>query len=740
MVGASFSRTAALLLLAFATGLVAGCGGGGGGGDIPVSGIVYQGRLAGTRVANATVSAYVWSDLSTPVASTTTKSDGHYSLRLPSTAANKDVVLIAATPTPATSTNLRASLLVAAMPVSGRTNADIDIATTLAAEVAAKQGKDTNVAHFSDSSVQTIASEFRNWEGTANLQPVANGTELPAQFGAGLKPGSASSTYAATNPVIGNALQHLEETASADTLAAKRMVRWLRDTAHYLFNDGQSERNALRDALDEQRQVLHDEVQVSSAVGQRLGTVIKALFNGQEVWDGSSMVTMPPLRGQAPGNYTWQQNANGDKYLTYTGPAADGKSWIVTSTVPDATLNDRITITPANKLDTFQFTPVAGSYSIRAINTTESDSNRTLDWSITITFSGPATAPTSFAVTMSMKDPGLTGLVKLQGTVSGVVVAPASGSNGAPTYSQLSLTGSINAPFFIASLGSLTVKWYESTAKASNLQSVTLSNVLFTDNLSKPIKGSLSSASITFDRIASATQKPQFALPNDMKVSGSQISFSDHTLKLNSAEAKFQNTVHADGSVDTNVKELDGDIAFQSSALSLSGTMNSTWSSLLANKLGDSSPMPVSQYPVGTVSIKGQVQPTGGLAGVLDTTLAFASTSTAATATFTINQLSYENEALTGTIVVSTPVVGGYLQGPSTVTANLTETPRNLKLHIESTSGGVSGWVSTSSTGTPKLADIGKAGDLGLSQLGSNVLVIKYSDNTFETAASILPD
>jgi hypothetical protein len=319
------------------------------------------------------------------------------------------------------------------------------------------------------------------------------------------------------------------------------------------------------------------------------------------------------------------------------------------------------------------------------------------------------------------------------------VVAPASDPNHAATYSQLSLTGNISAPFFVGSIGNLTVQWYESTAKAANLNSISISDVSFHDNPSKSITGSLSSASITFDSVASFSPSPKFALPNDMKISGSQITFSDHTLKINSGEVKFKNTVNQDGTVVMNPTKLDADISFRSSAFALAGTVTSAWTSL-PTSLNQTHPTPVSSYPVGSVTIKGQLQPSSGLLGTLDSTLVFATSSTAATATFTINSLGYEGETLSGKIVSSTPVVAGNLDKPTTVTVDLNETPNSLKVHLASdTSGAITGWIASESGGA-HLADIGKAGDLGLSELGANTVIIKYSDGTFETAASILPN
>jgi len=733
MLGAMNRGNVTPVVLLLVVGLVAGCGGGGGGNggggggggngggggsDIPVAGVVWQSRLAGTPMPNATVSAYTWPDVATVVTtSSPTGSDGRYSLKLPSSTAGKDVILVATAPT-----RLRASVLVAAIPASGRTNADIDIATTLAAELAAWSGKNMGVTKFSDSSVQTIASRFRQWEGTVNLQPVSpGGTDLPDRFGDGLKPGSQSNNYATADPVIKNALAHLQENADTQTLAAKRIVHWLRDIAFGLLDDGYNENNALRDALDEQRQVINDEVKISSALVQRLR------------W-----VTTMRIQGLTPGTYTWKQNAYGDKYLEYTGSAADGKSWVITSLVSDASLHDQITITPANKLDVFRFTPDAGSYTVRLIDTTETDANRTLDWTITLTFTGPTTAPTSCAVNLSAKDPGLTGPVSVTGTLSGAIFAPASDPNHPPAYSQLTLTGNINAPFFVGSVGNLTATWYESTNNANNLKSIAISDMRFTDNLSKPITGSLASALISFAPIASANQQPQFALPNDMKISGSQLTFSDHTFTITSGEVSFANTVHPDGTVTVNPTKLDGNITFKSSALTLDGTATSNWTTLPVKDSG-LRPVPVSEYPVGSMTIKGDLQPSTGLIGTLDSTLVFATSNTAGTATLTINSLGYEGETLSGTIVHWTPVINGYLSKPTTVTMNLNEAPSGLKVHIASDStGATSGWISTSDTNR-RLADIGKAADLGLSELGADTLIIKYSDGTFETAASILP-
>jgi hypothetical protein len=70
-------------------------------------------------------------------------------------------------------------------------------------------------------------------------------------------------------------------------------------------------------------------------------------------------------------------------------------------------------------------------------------------------------------------------------------------------------------------------------------------------------------------------------------------------------------------------------------------------------------------------------------------------------------------------------------------TMELTHSPSNFKVEVTIQEG----QPATGTIKTPqgqKVADIGEARNLGLPDLG-DALIVKYSDNTFETLESVLP-
>jgi hypothetical protein len=87
---------------------------------------------------------------------------------------------------------------------------------------------------------------------------------------------------------------------------------------------------------------------------------------------------------------------------------------------------------------------------------------------------------------------------------------------------------------------------------------------------------------------------------------------------------------------------------------------------------------------------------------------------------------------------------------PSTFSQNVTldhpvivvrmgQSPSGYKMNMDGIQNVMTGFIARDEAGTQKLADIGKASDLQLGELGGTNIV-KYRDNTFETLISILPD
>ncbi|MFA4028626.1 MAG: hypothetical protein GDYSWBUE_000642, partial [Candidatus Fervidibacterota bacterium] len=147
--------------------------------------------LTGQAVANATVKAFIWPNVpqtvTTPIATTQTDNNGHYTLQLPANAVGKDVVVIAEKSVEGGT--LRLSTIVADVPKEGKVGVNLDAATTLATEQIVFVAKTQNILDFSPNAISVIISEVReivSQLAQLNLIAGAEDSPIPREFGTGL--------------------------------------------------------------------------------------------------------------------------------------------------------------------------------------------------------------------------------------------------------------------------------------------------------------------------------------------------------------------------------------------------------------------------------------------------------------------------------------------------------------------------------------------------------------------------
>jgi hypothetical protein len=235
--------------------------------------------LQGQAVPNATVKAYIWSlnlDLSKPVATTNTNSDGRYTLLLPPEAAGKDIVVIVEKQVQGGT--IRLSAIAPDVPPEGKTGVDIDTATTLAAEQIAKFAKDNQISDLSSNGIGAVIWEVRKFLENVpmlNLIVGALGSPLPQNFGDGLQ--------GLLQETVQNIVQNQEgnlKPATGDFAIAKSIVQMLRDFGPTLKGIGDNEVLVIQKAVEEQQKVISNEIKVTEAFSKRMDfpmRVIEAL-------------------------------------------------------------------------------------------------------------------------------------------------------------------------------------------------------------------------------------------------------------------------------------------------------------------------------------------------------------------------------------------------------------------------------------------------------------------------------
>lgn len=196
-------RTYLCVTMSFCLTMLAGCGGSNNSNSsIPVSGLVSLSLTHSNPLPGATVKAYLWPDITTSIAQALSGTDGRYSMNLPSSAGSHDVVFTAEK-----SPN-RASLIIARFPSSGKNDADIDIATTMAAELVINRALQPPVpATLNGPAIETITAEFRKDTGISSADLSTTGGNMPATLGGGLPSASPAATFAANNKPILDAMK-----------------------------------------------------------------------------------------------------------------------------------------------------------------------------------------------------------------------------------------------------------------------------------------------------------------------------------------------------------------------------------------------------------------------------------------------------------------------------------------------------------------------------------------------------
>jgi 5-hydroxyisourate hydrolase-like protein (transthyretin family) len=225
--------------------------------------------LQGQAVPEAKVKAYIWSlnlDLSKPVSTTNTKSDGRYTLLLPPEAAGKDIVVIVEKQVQGGT--IRLSAIVPDVPPEGKTGVDIDAATTLAAEQIAKFAKDNQISDLSSNGISAVIWEVRKFLENVpmlNLVVGALGSPLPQNFGDGLQ--------GLLQETVQNIVQNQEgnlKPATGDVAVAKSIVQMLRDFGVSAKDLPETEANTINAALTEQQTVISSEIKIAQEFLDRI--------------------------------------------------------------------------------------------------------------------------------------------------------------------------------------------------------------------------------------------------------------------------------------------------------------------------------------------------------------------------------------------------------------------------------------------------------------------------------------
>lgn len=723
----SYQTAIACLLILFAAAILAGCGGGSG--TSTPSTFTLRGRVSNsltrsvTRAslpAGVTVNGYLWPDLTTVVATATTDANGYYVLTYPASSKDKAAVVVVVAGSGSTST--RYSLVVGGLTGNPIVDANIDPATSLTAELVLASALTTPAsASISPSSVATIYHELIKWSGIDAADLTVNGTTLPSALGSGLKSASNAATFLSSDIVVTESLKSLSSTSTASVAGAKSAVQMVRSFFFGITDNARSEISSIQTAYDQQRTAVTNASNAASAFKDRL-KLVEFLINDSPV---------ESLTGAIPGNYTYKY-ASGVRALVRTGNSFDGKSWVVTSMLGDATNGQVATFTPTNAIPVFKYNADAGTIALTVRNA--SDSALAYNAQLTAIKTGPT--PTTVTFTANLADAVLTQPIVASGTLNGV---PTTGepTNATGPYTKLSFSGSITSQWGQAQVTNLQATWTPSKyvqdigKDASNLQKITCDSITASTKLTPSASLTISGVEVDFDLTGAYTGKlpklSKVTFAGEFKASGYDLTVSNFVVNFGRV-----NNSNPPANLPTSAQ---GQVKYTSPQLSITGNTTANWTNPSQNI------STAGQFPIGSIQLTGSltVLATSAAYGI-DLTLTGSqdAATNAGIATWTLNSVTLGSQSVSGSLKATYPVVNGqydFNNGASFV-ANITHQPSGDVLTMTGPAHNFTGTIKSSSG--VKIADINMANQLQLNDLGT-ISIIKYTDGTFESAASIFP-
>jgi hypothetical protein len=476
------------------------------------------------------------------------------------------------------------------------------------------------------------------------------------------------------------------------------------------------------------------------------------------------------LLGLPPGKYRelWTNNWRLPRILERIGDAPDNKTWIVEATEG----NEKglvLTVTVQNPIGIFRYTHEAGKYTFQVRK--PNDATIQYDGSIAVTTDAQGN-PTQIALSATVKDSKLSSPITFSGTLQGTPAqtGTVSGSirsrpvNRSPVvarrqrgrqsqdnpyapYTEAKFVNvSLQSQFGNASIGELKVVWMRDSLDDEKIKQISLTGLTVRSQTSKPASLTVSSVSVEFRE---TTQQEKQLSPDveDLTPTKATVSAtlegSGIRLQVSNLQAsEFKWVKVGEKSITVYLPiptTLNGQVSYSSPTVQFNGSIDAKWENPQSDPKdfgGEDSPVALVEVPKGTVKLAGNWVPKIGRPASIQVNFTSNPTGNAPQVQMNLT-IKYGDQKLAGTITGTLDIKNNQSYGFKSGNLDMTHTPSNFKVQVSwERDKPVSGKIVTAQG--QKVADIGEARNLDLPDLG-DVLIVKYSDNTFETLESVLP-
>lgn len=695
--------------------ILAGCGGGGGTAPSPITEAVINGVVEvpsgtprsrdlsdGAPLPNATIRAYLTAQPTTPIAQTTTDADGRYTLRLPSTAVGRDILIVAEKTV--SGQRVRVMGLVAALPPQGYAGANLDAITTLATEEILRYARSQGLSQLSPNGIAAVIDQVRERTRDLNTLSLVVGQTLPETVGEGIL----------LEDVRNRVRPRVEENGdnlrppTGDVAVAKSMMQMLRDMGLSVTDRGEGEILRVERKVREQDDILREDIiQPLDAFANRGFRFFERTIGLQRGRRG--------IDGLAPGRYREMFY-----YLERIGNT-DQRTWIIVSEDGQLTC----TIQTQNALQEFNALDAGNiSFSVRK----QGDSRFQYDGTLEVAQRDSQNNITRLRINFTFTDAGLNQPIRVNGEFNA-----ANYSDGTPRSLQFS--GSLTSQYADLTITNLQATTYESSGR---LQQITAGRIQAQVKSRRPLSVDIQNLTVAFGDAEPTPKHLRRIVVGALTATG-----IDSTLELRNWEIDLQTIAGEPGNLEPfPVHIVRSELVFRTPDNTFSGTLQGRWENPVETRLVEEPMIPLSRFPRGSVTFNGRVEPTTGRPIGLQFTLTSAPNQSPPQVILT-PRFELGTERMEGTLRAEIKVQSGMVNMQhepfANATLEMTHTPSNFRVQISgSKQGSINRYSGTivKPDGTV-VARVGNARALNLPDLGDQPIV-RYTDGTFETLASLL--
>ena len=705
----------ASLLLAV---LLTGCGGGGGAAPAPIEDAVVNGVVEvpsgtprsrdlsdGAPLPNATIRAYLTAQPTTPIAQATTDADGRYTLRLPSTAVGRDILIVAEKTV--SGQRVRVMGLVAALPPQGYAGANLDAITTLATEEILRYARSQGLSQLSPNGIAAVIDQVRERTRDLNTLSLVVGQTLPETVGEGILLEDVRNRVRPRVEANGNNLR----APTGDVAVAKSMMQMLRDMGLSVTDRGEGEALRVERKVREQGDILREDItQPLDAFANRGFRFFERTIGLQDE---------PSIEGLPPGRY--RERGQLGSYRRERIGDTDSRTWVIVSEDGQLTC----TIQTQNALQEFNALDAGNiSFSVRK----QGDSRFQYDGTLEVAQRDSQNNITRLRINFTFTDAGLNQPIRVNGEFNAANYI-------GETPRSLQFSGNLTSQYADLTITNLQATAYESSER---IRQITAGRIQAQVKSRRPLSVDIQNLTVAFDDAEPSDKHLRRIVVGALTATG-----IDSTLELRSWEIDLQTIAGEPGNLEPfPVHIVRSELVFRTPNNTFSGTLQGRWENPVETRLVEEPMIPLSRFPRGSVTFNGRVEPTTGRPVVLQFTLTSAPNQSPPQVTLT-PRFELGTERMEGTLRAEIKVQSGMVNMKhepfANATLEMTHTPSNFRVRISgSKQGSINRYSGTivKPDGTV-VAQIGNARALNLPDLGDQPIV-RYTDGTFETLASLL--